>query len=69
MTILIPLPGIPANFSMLAALSAGIVPANVQTTVVKGAPNPTALSLLSAGALTTIVPASTVPITTVYGGN
>ena len=41
-----PLPGVPPNFSLLAAMSAGLVPANVQVTPF-AAPNQTLMSVLS----------------------
>lgn len=45
-----PLPGIPPNMSVLAAMSAGLLPANVQlTNFGTGGPNHTLLSDLSGG--------------------
>jgi hypothetical protein len=46
-----PLPGIPPNFTALAAMSAGLLPANVQVTNFIG-PNQTLLSILSAAGAT-----------------
>jgi hypothetical protein len=43
-----PLSGVPANFSVLAALSNGFIPANTQITNFAGQPNNTVLAVLSA---------------------
>jgi hypothetical protein len=67
MTVLIPLPGVPLNFSLLAAMSAGVLPANVQATTVKGAPNPTLLALLTANALPANTPATGVTFASTPG--
>ncbi len=50
MTKLNPLPGIPPQMSVLAAMSAGLVPANAQVTGLgTGGPNNTVLADLSSG--------------------
>lgn len=48
----LPLPGIPPNFSVLAAMSAGLLPANIQVANEGVGPSQTLLSELSDGGAT-----------------
>lgn len=64
----------PANFSIAAALAAGILSNNAQVSTIAGVavsksyPNPTVSSLLAAGLLNPAMPASTIGFAG-YGGS